>query len=151
MDAVLIGALVLGTAIWVGGFVTIMVLARASRAVLQPGDRVALFRKFGNDYLPVAIVAMVLIVVPGGILLAQRPWDGLATTLVILVACTAVATAAGVVQARAMTRLRRAALEAPDDLGERVRRAGRRALVLRATIGVLTVAMYAVAIACAGS
>ena len=151
MDAVLIGALVLGTAIWVGGFVTIIVLSRASRAVLQPVDRVALFRKFGRGYLPVAIAAMVLIVVPGGILLGQRPWDGLATTLVVLVAGTAVATAVGVVQARAMTRLRRAALNSPDDLSQQVRRGAQRAMFLRAAIGVLTVAMYAVAIACAAT
>ncbi|PRZ41515.1 hypothetical protein CLV47_10962 [Antricoccus suffuscus] len=149
MHAVLIGALVLGTAIWVGGFVMIIVLSRASRAVLQTADRVALFRGFGRGYLPVAGVAMVLIVLPGGVLLGQRPWDGLATTLVILVACTAAATAVGVVQARAMTRLRKAALKAPDDLDRRVRRGAQRALVLRATIGVLTVAMYVVAIACA--
>ncbi len=151
MNAVLIGALVLGAAIWVGGFATIIVLSRASRAVLQQADRVALFRAFGRGYLPVAIVAMVLIIVPGGVLLAERPWDGLATTLVILAACTAAATAIGVVQARAMTRLRKAALDAPDSLDQRVRRGAQRAMVLRAAIGVLTVAMYAVAIACAAT
>jgi hypothetical protein len=148
VNAVLIGLLILGTAVWVGGFVTIVVLSRVSRAVLQPPDRVALFRGFGRSYLPVAIVAMVLIVVPGGILLAQRPWDALATVLVVLAACTVIVTAVGVVQARAMTRLRRAAHDDPDGHAERLAGGARRALVLRASIGLLTVAMYVVAIGC---
>lgn len=151
MHAVLIGALVLGTAIWLGGFITLLVLSPVSRKTLRPEDRVALFRGFGRSYLVVASVGMVLIVVPGGILLGQRDWDGLATTLVILVACTVAATAVGVVQARAMTRLRKAALSSPDDLMPHVDRGARRALVLRSAIGVLTVAMYVVAIACAAS
>lgn len=151
MHALLVAALVLGASVWIGGFVTIIVLSRSARMTLQPTQRVDLMRHFGRSYLPVAFIAMVLIVVAGGGLLAQRPWDTLATVLVLIVAATVIATAIGVIQARAMTRLRRRLLAAPDsrDLSQQVNRGARRARVLRSAIGVLSVAMFAMALACA--
>jgi hypothetical protein len=51
--AALAGVLILATAVWAGGLVTILVAARVASGVLQPAQRVAFFRGLGCAYLPV--------------------------------------------------------------------------------------------------
>lgn len=146
VTALLTGLLVLGASVWLGGFVLLILVSRASRQQLEDGARVALFRQVGREFLPVAATAMVVVLVTGGILLGSRPWDGLATTLVVLVVAVIVTTGAGVRQARAMTRLRRRALAADGALATDVATGARRATALRTLIGVLVLALYAVAV-----
>jgi hypothetical protein len=108
----LTAVLVLATAVWIGGLVAIFVTARVAHATLGVAERVTFFRGLGRAYGPV-----------GGVALA------VAAALVAV-------TAAGVVQARRMARLRQDALRAPSrpELTARVRRGARSAAVLRATI-----------------
>jgi hypothetical protein len=69
----------------------------------------------------------------------------------VLAVALVLATGAGVVQARGMTRLRQRAVREPGDaaLTARIERNARRALVLRALIGALTVALLALGAALA--
>ena len=67
----------------------------------------------------------------------------------MLASALVLATSAGVTQARGMTQLRQRAVREPEDpvLAARVRRGALRAGVLRATIGALSVALLALAVA----
>lgn len=152
LQHLLVAALLLGGCVWIGGFVTIVVLARSARRALEDPARVRLFRDFGRSYLPIAGGAMALILLAGGLLLATRPWDGLSLTTVVLAAAVVVVTAVGVVQARRMTKLRSRALRKPESeaLAQRVARGARHATVLRAGIGVLTLALFGSAVALVG-
>ena len=142
VDGIATAILVLGTAVWLGGFVTIVVVSRVASHTLEPAARVAFFRVLGRVYGIVSASALLLAVVGAGLLVRHRAWGATLLAATVVVAALVVATAIGVRQARAMTRLRRAALAAPDDdaLATRVRAGGRRAVVLRAAIGGLTVA-----------
>lgn len=149
LQAVLVGLLVLAASIWIGGFVMLMVVSRASRVSLEAAARVGLFRTVGRSFLPIATAAMVVALVTGGVLLGTRPWDGLATALVVLVAAVIVATGFGVRQARAMTRLRRKALmttAGAEDLATQVATGARHAAALRTVIGLLVLALYVLAV-----
>jgi uncharacterized membrane protein len=158
---VLLALLILGAAIWIGGMAAVTVLSLVSRGTLEPTARTALFRDFGRRYLGVAGPALVVTVICGAVLLIARGWDGLATAIVVVVAALIVALAFGVRQARAMRRLRQAAQAAAgngsvdddgsmDGDGDSARRAvtagARRAALLRATIGLLSAAVFVLAI-----
>jgi hypothetical protein len=112
---------------------------------------VAFFRTLGRSYGIVSTLALALGLISGGILLADRDWDGLALAAVVVAVALVIATAAGVIQARGMTRLRQAAVRDPADeaLAARVRRGSRRAAGLRATIGALSIGLLAIAAALA--
>ncbi len=153
VSAVLVFIHLLAAAVWVGGFVAIVVVVRAARESLEPDQRVAFFRALGRGYGIVGGIALLVALATGAVLLAGRDggWDAAATVAAVLGAAIVLATAAGVRQARAMTRLRQAALAAPGDesLARRIDRDSRRAAVLRAGIGILTIALLAVGAAIA--
>ena len=132
--------------IWFGGFVAIAVVTTVARGQLEPSDQVSFFRTLGRSYGVIGGVALVVALLSGGILLAGRPWDGMALAAVLVAAALIGATAAGVVQARGMTRLRERAVSGARDaeLDARVRRGAIRAAALRATIGALSIALLAV-------
>lgn len=144
-------AALLGACVWVGGFVAIVVVVRAGRGQLDPASQVAFFRALGRSYLPVGCVGLVLAFGAGGALLAGRRWDGLAVATVLVAAALLLALGAGVVQARGMTRLRARLVERADDarLRARVERGALRAALLRGAIGLLTLALLALASALA--
>lgn len=133
--------LVLATSVWLGGYVAIAIVARASSVSLAPAARVAFFRALGRAYLPVGSAALMLAFVSGGVLLRGRAVDGVyiaaATTAALLVLVLAVAVA----QARRLTELRQ---RANDSLGDNpppvgAARGGSFATLLRALLGVLSV------------
>ena len=148
-QAVLLGVFTLASCIWVGGYVAIAVVARAAARTLEPAPRVAFFRALGRSYLLVGGPALVVALGTGGGLLSGRltgpRWDGTLIATVVVSAALVVALAVGVVQARRMTRARRASLSAPDDtaLAAGVRRGARAATLLRASIGLLSLALIA--------
>jgi hypothetical protein len=152
VSPVLAFAALLGACVWVGGFVALVVVARAARHTLEPSTRVAFFRAVGRAYGVVGGAALALALAAGGALLGGRGWDPAALAACGLAAALVIATAAGVRQARGMTRLRRRAAEAPDEalLAARVRDGARRAAVLRAAIGALSLALLALGAALAG-
>lgn len=135
----LVTIFVLAASVWVGGLVTLLVVARATRT-LSASDRVRTFRAIGRAYGPIGAGALAISLALGMVLTWNEPRDLLLTVTAVVAAGLVVVTAVGVVQARAMTRLRRDALDDPADapLAARVRRGARRAGVSRASIGVLT-------------
>lgn len=141
----LTAVLVLATAVWVGGLVAIFVAARVAHATLGVADRVTFFRGLGRAYGPVGGVALAVALASGAALASARSWSGQLTASATVAAALVAVTAAGVVQARRMTRLRQEALRAPGrpELTARVRRGTRSAAILRAAIAALSLALLA--------
>lgn len=146
VHAVLLGVFTLGSCIWVGGYVAIAVVARVASRTLEPAQRVAFFRGLGRSYLLVSGPALVVALGTGAGLASDHAGDYglLLATLVVAVALIA-SLVVGVAQARRMTRLRAAALTAPKDapLARRVHQEARAAALLRAAIGLLSLALIA--------
>ncbi len=142
------GLLILATAVWVGGLVAIFVVARVARGTLEPGDRVAFFRGLGRAYAPVGGFALAVALGCGVALLYGRAWDGMLIAATVIAACLALVTAAGVAQARRMTRLRQQALTRRDStaLAGQVRRGAASAVLLRAAIAALSLALVALGV-----
>jgi hypothetical protein len=141
----LTAVLVLATAVWVGGLVAIFVAARVAHATLGVADRVTFFRGLGRAYGPVGGVALAVALASGAALASARSWSGQLTASAAVAAALVAVTAAGVVQARRMTRLRQDALRAPGrpELTARVRGGARSAAILRAAIAALSLALLA--------
>jgi hypothetical protein len=139
------GLLVFAGAVWVGGLVAIFVVAQVARQTLPPRERVAFFRGLGRAYGPVGGIASAVALGCAAAPLDGRAWDDTLIAVTALAACLAGVTAAGVVQARRMTRIRQAALRQPGNarLAASVRRGAVRAAVLRAAIAALSLALIA--------
>lgn len=148
----LIAVHALATSIWVGGLVAIFLVARAASKTLQPAQRVEFFRALGRAYGIVGSIALVVALVSGAVLLDDHPWDGLMVAAVVLAGALLVATAAGMAQARAMTRLRRRAITevGGKPLDVRLERGAVIATTLRACIGILTLALVVLGAALVG-
>ncbi|HVW16959.1 MAG TPA: hypothetical protein VHB30_01810 [Solirubrobacteraceae bacterium] len=144
--ALLSFAALLGACVWVGGFVAIVVVARVAREHLDHPGQVAFFRALGRRYLRLGGVALLAALGAGAALLARHRWDGTVLATVLVAAALLLVTVVGVLQARAMTRLRSRALHDPDPaVAARVRREARHAGALRAGIGLLSLALVALA------
>jgi hypothetical protein len=148
VSGVLAGFLVLAAAVWTGGLVAIFVVARVAQRTLRPRERVAFFRGLGRAYGPVGSVALAVALGCGAALLYGRAWDATLIAATVIAACLVAATAAGVAQARRMTRLRQAALRRPGDteLVAQVRRDALGAAALRAAIAGLSLALIALGV-----
>ncbi len=81
------------------------------------------------------------------LLLARAAWTEEKSAAVAVAAALLLATAAGVVQARSLTVMRRRALDGPAQpaLTASIRRGARTATLLRASIGALTIALVVIA------
>ena len=114
--------------------------------------QVAFFRALGRRYIVVGAPALAVALAAGGVLLAERPTDATTVAAVVMAAMLVLVTAVGVALARSMTRLRARALTAIGDEAfiSRLRRGAIVAALLRMAIGVLSVALLAVASAMAG-
>lgn len=142
VQAILIAVFMLAASVWVGGYVATAVMARVATTTLQPGDRVTFFRALGRAYLWVEVPALVIALVIGGVLLADRGWDPLARVIAVVGVVLAAMLAIAIAQARRMTVLRRRALDAPaEQMNAEVRQGAVWAGVLRALLGVLTLAI----------
>jgi uncharacterized membrane protein len=145
---ILAGLLILGGALWLGGFVAIVIFSRSTKKALTTPQRVAVFRELGRRYVIVASVAFALVVIPGGVLLASRRADGYTLAVLIIALLLVVVTVVGIRQARRMTRLRRAAIAEPDAADAAALQRGTRvASVLRASIGVCSLALFVLGVA----
>jgi uncharacterized membrane protein len=136
---------VLAASVWIGGLVTIGIVAQIVRRQLEPAARVSFFRSLGRRYLTVGGSSLLVALASGALLLARGPWAGEKT--VAVAAALVLATAAGVAQARSLTVLRQGALEdaLQSRLADRIRRRARTATFLRALIGSLTIALVVIA------
>lgn len=139
----LIAVHALAASIWVGGLVAIFVVARVASRTLEPAQRIEFFRSLGRTYGVVGSAALLAAVASGAVLLRGHEWDGLMVAAVILAAALLVVTAAGMAQARAMTRLRRRAVTqiSGKPLDARIKQGAVVASTLRALIGILTLAL----------
>lgn len=147
-SAPLIAVNALASAIWIGGLVTIFVVARVASRTLDPDHRVAFFRGLGRVYGILGSGALLVALGTGALLLdREHAWDELAVAGAAVAGALLLATGLGMAQARAMTRLRGRALDDPGDpgLADRVRRGAALADVLRGAIGVLTLAILLLA------
>ena len=142
-EASLAAVLVLATSVWIGGLVAIFVAARVADATLAAAERVAFFRGLGRAYGLVGGVALAVALASGSILASTYRWDGQLTAGAVVASGLVAATAAGVAQARRMTRLRRDSLRDPGsaELAAKVRRGARNATALRAAIAALSLAL----------
>jgi uncharacterized membrane protein len=131
----------LAASIWMGGLVAIFVVARAASATLEPAERIALFRSIGRSYGIVGSVALLVALASSALLLRHHPWEALLIAATIVAALLVATLAAGMAQARAMTRLRHRALADSGGLDAEVRRGAALATALRAAIGALTLAL----------
>ena len=144
-DTILVSVFVLAAAIWIGGYVAIAVVAHIAVRTLPYVQRIAFFRSLGRSYGIVAGAGLIVALGTGAALVTDRAWDGALTAATTIAAALLLTTAVGVVQARRMTRLRRAAVQQPDDLAlaGQIRHGARWASVLRAAIGLLSLALIA--------
>jgi hypothetical protein len=143
--AILLGIFALAAAIWMGGYVAIAVVAQVAAKTLPPEQRVMFFRGLGRSYGVVGGSALLVALGTGAALLSDRTWDGTLTVTTVAASGLLLATAVGVVQARRMTRLRRASLQEPGNalLSAQIAAGARAAGLLRATIGLLSLALIA--------
>jgi hypothetical protein len=146
MHAALVAIELLAASVWTGGLVAIAVVARCARQQLDAATRVAFFRTLGRQYLRVGFGALVAAYGAGGALLEDGQWSDIKSAIVVSAAVLVVVTLAGVVQARSLTRLRRAALTGDPrlDASYLARQAGR-AGALRGLIATLTVTLVVLA------
>jgi len=146
--ATLTGLLIFASSVWIGGLFAIAVVARVATATLDATTRVAFFRRLGRAYGIVGTVSLALAYGVGAALLYGRSWNGTLIAAVTVAAALAATLAAGVVQARRMTRLRHRSLDVPQDdvLASRVRSGAARAGGLRALIALLTLVLLALSV-----
>jgi len=146
-SSTLVAVELLAACIWVGSLVCLALVTNAARRVLDGPAQVALFRAVGRRY---AVVGTGALAVAIGVGLAMSwPPAGWSTTIdaaVALAGALVLATVAGMVQARAMTRLRRRAVADPEDgIAAAVRRGRRLAGGLRGIMAALTLALVVLA------
>jgi uncharacterized membrane protein len=141
-EAMVLAVFILATSVWVGGYVAIAAVARAATATLDRAARVAFFRALGRLYFWVGVPALIVAVATGGLLARDVATDGLFVALVALLVALLVGIAVAVAQARRMTRLRQSLLTSPSDesLRAQVARGGQAAGILRAVLGLLSIA-----------
>jgi uncharacterized membrane protein len=115
-SAPLVAVELLTASIWVGGMVCIAIVAKSARDALDESSQVALFRSVGRRYGIVG-TASLLIAIAAGLGLAWPPpsWSRIICAAVILAGILVVATVIGMMQARAMTALRRKVIANPED------------------------------------
>lgn len=143
---------VIATSIWIGGLAVLLVIARVTSSTLSPADRIATFRRVGRVYGPIGGGCLVVALILGAVLTGGSTASATFGLACIVAACLLAVTLIGVVQARAMTRLRAAAREeCSTSTTRRIARAGRRATMLRTAIAVLTLILVVLGAALATS
>jgi hypothetical protein len=148
--ALLVAVELLSASVWLGGLVAIPLVGRIVRAQLEPAARVEFFRVLGRRYLAVGGGSLVVALACGAALLARGGWTNAKTVAVALAGALLVTVGAGVMQARALTRARREALETGDPGAGQLGLRASTAAVLRIGIAALSVALVALAARLAG-
>ena len=151
-SAPLVAVELITASIWVGGMVCLAIVAKAARGVLDESSQVAFFRAVGRRYGMVG-TASLLIAIAAGLALSWPPssWSRTIDAAAVLVGVLVVATIAGMMQARAMTALRRKLIANPRDSSTAVAlRRGRllangiRGMMALMTLAIVILAAFAV-------
>ena len=152
LSAPLVAVELLAACIWVGSLVCLAVVANTARRVLDGPSQVTFFRMIGRRYAILGTGALV-VAIGAGVALAWPPssWSGTVDAAVALSGVLVLLTGAGMVQARAMTKLRRRAMSSGgDDASANALHRGRllagslRSLMALLTLGVLLLAAQAI-------
>lgn len=147
LNAVLSVVLILASAVWIGGYVAVAVVAIVSSKTLEPSQRVTFFKRFGRVYLRVAGTALVIMYATGWTLLSQVPWSSELVRITAASAALLLILIAGIIQARNLTKLRMQVLQTPENqqesqaLLQTIKRRARAATILRTLIGLITVVL----------
>lgn len=136
--------LAIGSGVWAGGLVSVVILALVSRSTVSGADRVGLFRAFGK-WFAIFMGAAALLVVPPALVLAVVEPTPLTASALVLALGLLLIVAVGIVQARRMSALRGTAASDGGDPA-RIRRNAAIALALRSLIGLLMLALPVVAL-----
>ena len=151
-SAPLVAVELIATSIWVGGMVCLAIVAKAARGVLDESSQVAFFRAVGRRYGMVG-TASLLIAIAASLALSLPPssWSRTIDAAAVLASVLVVATIAGMMQARAMTALRRKLIANTRDSSTAVAlRRGRllangiRGLMALMTLAIVILAAFAV-------
>jgi len=151
-SAPLVAVELITASIWVGGMVCLAIVAKAARGVLDESSQVAFFRAVGRRYGMVG-TASLLIAIAASLALSLPPssWSRTIDAAAVLASVLVVATIAGMMQARAMTALRRKLIANPRDSSTAVAlRRGRllangiRGLMALMTLAIVILAAFAV-------
>ena len=146
MHPALVTVEVLAASVWIGGLAAIAVVARCVREHLDPPTRVVFFRSLGRRYLRVGLSALLVAYAAGAGLLATGDWSNVKSAMVATAAALLLVTITGVVQARALTRLRAAAIAGDPRLDDHdIERRALRAAALRGLIAVASVTLVVLA------
>ncbi len=115
-SAPLVAVELIAASIWVGSMVCVAIVAKTARGVLDESSQVAFFRAVGRRYGMVG-TASLLIAIAAGLALSWPPssWSRTTDAAAVLAGVLVVATIAGLMQARAMTALRRKLIANPRD------------------------------------
>jgi len=151
-SAPLVAVELITASIWVGGMVCLAIVAKAARGVLDESSQVAFFRAVGRRYGMVG-TASLLIAIAASLALSLPPssWSRTIDAAAVLASVLVVATIAGMMQARAMTALRRKLIANTRDSSTAVAlRRGRllangiRGLMALMTLAIVILAAFAV-------
>ena len=125
---------------WLGGLLTVPIMATSTSRHVAASDRAALFVSFGRAFAVFMGVVLLAALVTSGQLVAAGGVRHAGAALVLTVALLVV-TGVGIAQARAMSVMRRKALAAAGSVDDsRLRSNAAAATALRSLIGVLSVA-----------
>jgi copper resistance protein D len=148
----------IAAAVWAGGMVFLGLAVGAARGTLADGERIAFFRRLGRRFLVVGGLALAVLIATGADMAADRLASfgdlfdtgygkHLAEKLALVIAVIALTAFHSFVQGPALSRLREAALDRPDnaELAGIIRRKAARAgivsaLNLLATLAILVLA-----------
>ena len=138
----------IAASIWIGGLVAIGLVAHIVRQTLESRARISFFRSLGRRYLRVGGSSLVVALVCGALLLVPGDWTNEKAVALAVAFALVLVTVVAVIQARRLTVLRQAALEGggtATGLAILVDRRAHRAAILRAAIGLLTLALVVTA------
>lgn len=132
--------LIVSAGIWLGGYLTLPMVSLISARTLEAEARVKFFKRFGRAYFTMAGVALVVALAVGWVFLAQIAWTPQHTRIAVASSALVLNLAAGVIQARDLTRRRARLVEAPGDarLARSIKTRASLATGLRALIGVFS-------------
>lgn len=139
---------ILSASVWIGSLVCLAVVSQAARKVLQVPAQIAFFGAVGRRYAIVGTGSLT-VAIGAGLAMVWPPatWSATVDAAVALAGLLAIATTAGMAQARAMGTLRRRAMGSPADPLARaaVRRGRRVATALRLVMVADTLAIVVLA------
>lgn len=142
--------LLAASAAWLGGLLTVPLLAATTRRLVAAEARADLFVAFGRRFAVLMGVLLTIALAAVGALAASGA-DPLTATALGLAAALLLMTAVGMVQARRMSRLRRAAAGGRgDEADSKLRRNAAVATVLRSSIGLVSLALVVVGVLLVG-